>query len=81
MRDDTRVRTTLEIDDDVLQAARELAANRRRTIGQVLSDLARQALAPSGRRAVRNGVPLLARRRAGSPKPTMELVNRLRDEV
>jgi hypothetical protein len=29
---------------------------------------------------VRNGVPLLARRRRGSPKPTMELVNRLRDE-
>jgi len=30
---------------------------------------------------VRNGVPLLARRRRGSPKPTMELVNRLRDEA
>jgi hypothetical protein len=74
------VRTTLDIDDDVLQAARELAENRRKTTGKVLSDLARQALEPVGRRAVRNGVPLLARRRRGSPKPTMELVNRLRDE-
>jgi len=80
MRDAQSVRTTLDIDDDVLQAARELAENRRKTTGQVLSDLARQALEPGGRRAVRNGVPLLARRRRGSPKPTMELVNRLRDE-
>jgi hypothetical protein len=81
MRDDTRVRTTLDIDDDVLQAVRELAENRRRTMGEVVSDLARQALAPSERRSVRNGVPLLARRRGGRPKPTMELVNRLRDEA
>jgi hypothetical protein len=81
VRDDNGMRTTLDIDDDVLQAARELAENRRKTIGQVITDLARQALAPSGRRAVRNGVPLLARRRGGSPKPTMDLVNRLRDEA
>jgi len=74
------MRTTLDIDDDVLQAARELAQNRRKTTGQVISDLARQALAPAGRRAVRNGVPLLARRRGG-PKATMDLVNRLRDEA
>lgn len=74
------MRTTLDVDDDVLQAARELAENRRKTIGQVLSDLARQALEPASRRSVRNGVPLLARRRRGSPKPTMELVNRLRDD-
>jgi hypothetical protein len=81
VRDDPEVRTTLDIDDDVLQAARELAENRRKTVGQVITDLARQALAPSGRRAVRNGVPLLSRRRRGSPKPTMDLVNRLRDEA
>jgi hypothetical protein len=73
------MRTTVDVDDDVLQAARELAANRRRTIGKVLSDLAREALEPRGRRVVRNGVPLLGRRRGGA-KPTMDLVNRLRDE-
>jgi hypothetical protein len=81
MRDDARVRTTLDIDDDVLQAAKELAGNRRKTTGKVLSDLARQALEPRGRQPVRNGVRLLARRRRGSPKPTMDLVNRLRDET
>jgi len=77
---DDAMRTTIDIDDDVLQAARELARNRRKTMGQILSDLARQALAPSGRRAVRNGVPLLPRRARGGRKPTMDLVNRLRDE-
>ena len=40
------VRTTLEIDDDVLIAAKELAAHRHSTAGKVLSDLARQALHP-----------------------------------
>jgi hypothetical protein len=74
------MRTTVDIDDDVLQAARELARNRRKTMGEVLSELARQALQPSGRRTVRNGVPLLRRRPRGAPKPTMDLVNRLRDE-
>ncbi len=75
------MRTTLDIDDDVLQAVKELADNRRTTAGKVLSDLARQALEPTGRQAVRNGVPLLPRRRRGSPKPTMDLVNRLRDQT
>jgi hypothetical protein len=81
MCDDPAVRTTLDIDDDVLQAAKELAGNRRTTTGKVLSDLARKALEPTGRQTVRNGVRLLPRRRGRSPKPTMDLVNRLRDEA
>ena len=81
MRDDDGVRTTLDIDDDVLQAAKELAGNRRKTTGKLLSDLARQALEPRGRQPMRNGVRLLSRRRSSSPKPTMDLVNRLRDET
>lgn len=74
------MRTTLEIDDDILELVKELAANRRATAGRVLSDLARQALEPTEPPLVRNGVPLRPRRPAGSPKPTMTLVNRLRDE-
>jgi hypothetical protein len=74
------VRTTLDSDDDVLQAVKEIAANRGATTGQVLSDMARRALAPTGRRTVRNGVPLLGRGPRGSKKPTMRLVNQLRDE-
>ena len=74
------MRTTLDLDDDVLQAAKEIAANRGSTTGQVLSELARKGLAPSGLVKVRNGVPLMPRRRRGSRRPTLETVNRLRDE-
>jgi hypothetical protein len=38
------MRTTLDIDDDVLIAAKELSAMRKTSVGQVISDLARQAL-------------------------------------
>ena len=38
------MRTTLDIDDDVLQAAKELGQRERKTAGKVLSDLARKAL-------------------------------------
>jgi len=74
------VRTTLDIDDDLLQAAREIAANRGTSIGRVLSDLIRKALEPARAPRIRNGVPVMPRRPRGSPRPTMDLVNRLRDE-
>jgi hypothetical protein len=74
------MRTTLDVDDDVLQAAKEIAANRGTTAGRVLSDLARKALQPAKSAEIRNGVPLMPRRPKGSPRPTMETVNRLRDE-
>lgn len=38
------MRTTLDIDDDILQAAKELARVENRTAGQVLSELARRGL-------------------------------------
>jgi hypothetical protein len=75
------VRTTLDIDDDVLQAAKELAEIRRTTAGRVLSELARRALEPTGPVQLRNGVPVLPRRPAGTARPTMRLVNTLRDEL
>jgi hypothetical protein len=74
------MRTTLDIDDDVLKAAKDIAANRASTTGRVLSDLARKGLEPKRASRVRNGVPLMPRRRKGSPRPTLEIVNRLRDE-
>jgi hypothetical protein len=53
------MRTTLEIDDDILATAKELARRERSSAGSVLSRLARQALvgketpeaAPRSRRA------------------------------
>ncbi|HEY1613678.1 MAG TPA: hypothetical protein VGF97_08310 [Rhizomicrobium sp.] len=75
------MRTTLAIDDDVLAAAKGLAAQQHKTLGEVISALARQALLPQKASApTRNGVPLLAARK-GVPSVTMELINRLRDEL
>ena len=77
------MRTTVDIDDDVLQAAKELAQNRKATLGHVLSELIRRGLQSPRTRAVtvRNGVPVLPRRPRGERKPTMELVNQLRDDA
>jgi hypothetical protein len=60
MRDVQCMRTTLNIDDDVLSAVRELSSLYGRTLGEVLSDLARAALTRNVEEvALRNGVPLL----------------------
>jgi len=80
MRDEGRVGTKLKI-DAALQAARKSAGNRRKTTSEMLSDLARQAIEPRHLQPIRSGVRLLARRRHCSRKPTMNLVNRLRDET
>lgn len=81
MRDDSKMRTTLDLDEDVLQAVKEMASVHRVTAGKMLSNLARKALTPTGPvPKVRNGVPLLPPRPPGSKIPTMKLVNELRDE-
>jgi hypothetical protein len=80
MRDDRKMRTTLDIDADVLQAAKEIAENRGTTAGKVLSELARKSLSSGKEVQVRNGVPLMPRGPEGSPRLTMEMVNALRDE-
>ena len=76
------MRTTLAIDDDVLAAAKHLAERERKTVGEVLSGLARQGLArgEQASKARRNGIPLLSRPKGASPV-TLELVNQLRDEL
>jgi Bacterial antitoxin of type II TA system, VapB len=81
MHDDRLMRTTLDIDDDVLQAAKELGALHGKTAGQMVSELARKGLAPVVASRERNGVPLLPPRPSGRPRPTMRLVNELRDEA
>jgi hypothetical protein len=59
------VRTTLDIEDDVLQAAKELAQREGITVGETLSKLARKGLtgaAASEPGVIRNGVPILPQR-------------------
>ena len=71
------MRTTLDIDDNVLAAARALARDSGTSIGAVVSALARRGLepAPTGHR---NGFPVFD---AGPDAPaiTPELVNEFRD--
>jgi hypothetical protein len=75
------MRTTLDLEEDVLLAAKEIARQRGVTVGRVVSDLARQALT---RRVTssptRHGLPLFpVQEDAGFV--TLELVNQLRDDT
>ena len=79
MRYSFAMRTTLSLDEDVLTAAKALARLQGRSVGAVVSSLARAALRPDEPASHRNGVPLLATRDAETIV-TIELVNGLRDE-
>jgi hypothetical protein len=74
------MRTTLEVDDDVLDAARAIARQKNETIGKVVSDLARRSLQPPTVTEERNGIPLLPVRNPRA-RVTSEIVNELRDEL
>jgi hypothetical protein len=58
------MRTTLDIEDDVLLAAKELAKLEGRTAGEVLSTLARKGLAAGAPKkfSLREGVPVFPSR-------------------
>ena len=72
------VRTTLDLDDDVIAAARELAASERRSLGAVISELARRGLTPA-RVESEEGLPVI-RVPPGTPPITPEMVRRALDE-
>ncbi len=74
------VRTTLAIDDDVLSAAKAIARVRNRTVGQVVTELARKSLRPPAASTERNGIPLLPVRNPDAIV-TLDIVNVLRDEL
>lgn len=73
------MRTTLELDDELVTTAKQLARQQRVTLGQVISELARQSLAAKAPPKFRNGFRLLTPI-PGAPRADLELVNRLRDE-
>jgi len=79
------MRTTLALDDDVLEAARALARQQGSTLGAVISGLARESLrspvrGSSDSERERSGLPLLPIRSTGAVVD-LELVNQLRDEL
>ncbi len=81
----TTMRTTLDLDEDVLASAKEIARRENKTAGQVLSELARRALtqgaapaAAAKRRSVAaHGFQPFASRGA---VVTNALIEKLRDE-
>jgi hypothetical protein len=71
------MRTTLDIDDDVLTAARAIARAGNRTIGSAISDLARASLSSAEQPTYRGGFRLM---RPSSTPITSEMVQRLIEE-
>ena len=74
------MRITLDIDADVLQVAKSLARQSDRTVGAVLSELARRALATFPTLPARSGVAGFVPfdRRGG--RVTNEQIDRLREQ-
>lgn len=77
------MRTTIDIDDDVLAAVKERARLRRHSAGKVVSELLRQALAGTGPAAEAEATAVCGFR----PFPdrgvvvTNEQIDRLRDDA
>lgn len=72
------MRTTLELDDGLVAAARELAATNRRSLGSVISELAQRGLTPA--RVEVDGELPVVRVPAGTPAITPGMVRRAADE-
>ncbi len=76
------MRTTLRLDDDVLLAVQARARREKRTAGEVLSELARQALTGQ----VQQGLPPTTGRHGFDPLPprgpavSNALIDRLRED-
>ena len=73
------MRTTLAIADDVLAAARTIAEQQSREIGDVITDMARYGLQRAPVIENRNGIPVIVPR-PGTQIVTLEIVNSLRDD-
>ena len=73
------MRTTLVIEDDVLEAARSLAEAEGKSVGQVISTLARRGLALQSQEATEEGFPVFTVSPGAKPI-TSETVQRALEE-
>jgi hypothetical protein len=76
------MRTTLDIEDDILQAAKELAKREGASAGKIISTLARRGLAssaskPKKKSTIRGGVPVIPSR---GEVITLEHIQNLMDQ-
>lgn len=71
------MRTTVDLDEDILQTVKHMARERSQSLGRVLSDLVRRGLQPAKTTMnMRNGVPILPRK-AGARPVTSQIVKDL----
>ena len=76
------MRTTLEIEDDVLEVAKDVARHQCLSLGKAVSLLIRKGIhAPQRQQKeiIRNGLRVVTRSQDAAPV-TLEMVNQLRDE-
>jgi len=69
------MRTTLQIDEDVYNAAKNIAEAEARSIGKVISALARKGLAPRNYAVVEDGIPGFAVSENAAPL-TLQMVKK-----
>jgi hypothetical protein len=74
------MRTTLAIDDDVLEAARSLSESAGKSLGEVISELARRGLAPRVQEANEEGFPVFSVS-SGARPITLEMVQKALEEA
>jgi hypothetical protein len=73
------MRTHLVIEDDVLEAARSLAETEGKSLGQVISMLARRGLAPQRQEDLEESFPVFSVSPGAHPL-TLEMVQRALEE-
>jgi len=73
------MRTTLVIEDDVLEVARSLAESEGKTLGRVISELARRGLVPHYQETFDEGFPVFPVLPTAKPI-TLEMVQRALEE-
>ncbi|HMQ54574.1 MAG TPA: CopG family transcriptional regulator [Anaerolineae bacterium] len=74
------MRTTIDLDEDILLATKELARQRGIPMSKIISELLRQALTRPVTTETRSGIPLFPRQ-PNAGVVTLEIVNQLRDET
>ena len=75
------MRTTIDLDEDILRVVKHLAVERQESFGKILSTLARLGLQPkiSTTAAPHGGIPVLARK-AGARPVTAQIVKDLQEQ-
>jgi hypothetical protein len=76
------MRTTLDLDEDILAAIKSHASSKETSAGKVASDLIRKSLTPpKSKRRYRNGVPLFTFPREPGVIVTTEMVKKIQFET